>query len=200
MHGVEVVRTTLLGQTSNSSIDHGEFVPLCRICRHHGLHVPSWGCFHQQLPPGIPQIIHLDLECTGNPKTCLWAMLTNQMVFYDGRHHVQFNSMYVATLKVASAHYMLILGTMFAGIVSFGDIKCEHSGGKGGDGIGGGRCQAPRSQLFLKQNMGEMKMLHTHQNMKLENHILDMCRNQVLINSLVSLYKIGISMKFDLMS
>jgi hypothetical protein len=46
---------------------------------------------------GNPQLVHLDQEFMGNPKMHQWAMLTNQMVFYDGCHHVQINSMYGMT-------------------------------------------------------------------------------------------------------
>jgi hypothetical protein len=30
---------------------------------------------------GAPQVIHLDQECTGAPKTCCWSILTNNEVF-----------------------------------------------------------------------------------------------------------------------
>ena len=50
---------------------------------------------------GPPQIIKLGVECTGNPKVKQRPVLTNEKVFYKGKDHVQFNSMYVCTLKVA---------------------------------------------------------------------------------------------------
>jgi hypothetical protein len=45
---------------------------------------------------GSPQVIHLDVECTGKPKVKHWFVAT-----YKGKVHQQFNSMYVCTLKVA---------------------------------------------------------------------------------------------------
>jgi hypothetical protein len=49
---------------------------------------------------GAPQVIVLDWECTGNPVTNHWCVVTNKVVHYEGRDHIQFNSMYVTTLKV----------------------------------------------------------------------------------------------------
>ena len=51
---------------------------------------------------GPPQIIKLDVECTGEPKVKISPVLSKETVFYKGKQHVQFNSMYVCTLKVAS--------------------------------------------------------------------------------------------------
>jgi hypothetical protein len=52
---------------------------------------------------GAPQVIHLDQECRGNPKTCRRSVLTSNEVFWESQNHMQFNSMYVMTLKVATA-------------------------------------------------------------------------------------------------
>jgi hypothetical protein len=59
---------------------------------------------------GAPQVITLDRECTGNPVTNCWCLLTNKVVQYEGRDHIQFNSMYIMTLKVAKDHHTNTLG------------------------------------------------------------------------------------------
>ncbi len=98
--------------------------------------------------PGAPQVIALNWECTGNPVTNRWCVLTNEVVHYDGRDHIQFNSMYVTTLKVAKDCHTLISGPKFAGIAKFGDVgslKRDGSGGGGGRGKcgRGGWCPPP---------------------------------------------------------
>ncbi len=44
---------------------------------------------------GASQMIALDQECTGTPKTHRWSNLTNKEVFWEGQMHRQFNRMYV---------------------------------------------------------------------------------------------------------
>jgi hypothetical protein len=44
---------------------------------------------------GVPQVIALNRECTSNPVTKCWCVLTNEVVHYDDQDHIQFNSMYV---------------------------------------------------------------------------------------------------------
>ncbi len=112
-------------------------------------------CIHQaevmaidKFYQGASQRITLDQECTGNPVTNCWCVLTNKVVHYEGRDHIQFNSMYVTTLKVAKDHHTLTLGPKFAGIAKFGDagsLKCDGSGGGRGRGKGGrgGWCPPP---------------------------------------------------------
>jgi hypothetical protein len=81
---------------------------------------------------GKPQVVHLDQECTGLPKTIRWAMRSEQSV-WDGQQqqwHAQFNSMYVTTLKVARERHTVASGIKLGGISSFG--------GNGGGGICGG--------------------------------------------------------------
>ena len=36
---------------------------------------------------GAPQVIALDQECTGTPKTRRWSILTDNDVFWEGRMH-----------------------------------------------------------------------------------------------------------------
>jgi hypothetical protein len=92
-------------------------------------------------------VIALDRECTGNLVTKRWCVLTNEVVHYDGQDHIQFNYMYVMTLKVSKCH-TLTLGPKFAGIAKFrdvGTIKRDGGGGGGSGGAGGrgGRCPPP---------------------------------------------------------
>jgi hypothetical protein len=62
---------------------------------------------------GAPQVITLDRECMGNPVTNRWCVLTDKVVHYDGRDNIQFNSMYVMTLKVTKDCQTLTLGPKF---------------------------------------------------------------------------------------
>ena len=81
---------------------------------------------------GPPQIIKLDVECTGEPKVKICPFPTKETMLYNGNHHIQFNSMYVCTLKVAGQ-------AQREGIVDFGFLGSQNSasidrGGGGGDG------------------------------------------------------------------
>jgi hypothetical protein len=96
---------------------------------------------------GAPQVIHLDQECTGNPKTYRWSILTNNEVFWEDCNHVQFNSMFVTTRKVAKNRHTIALGPKFAGIAQFGNIT--NRGGGGGGGIGGGGSGGGRGKWCL---------------------------------------------------
>jgi hypothetical protein len=97
---------------------------------------------------GAPQVIALDQECTGNPVTNCWCVLTNEVVHYNGQDHIQFNSMYVTTLEVAKDRHTLTSGPKFARIAKFGDIGSlkRNGGGRGrggGKGSRGGWCPLP---------------------------------------------------------
>jgi hypothetical protein len=96
---------------------------------------------------GAPQVIALDRECVGDQVTNCWCVLTNKVVDYKGRDHIQFNLMYVMTLKVAKDCHTLTLGPKFAGIAKFGDVRVaslKHDGGGGGGGRGkGGSSRLP---------------------------------------------------------
>ncbi len=90
---------------------------------------------------GAPQKIDLNRECTSNPVTSCWCVLTNKVVHYEGQDRIQFNSMYVTTLKVTKDCHTLTLGPKFARIAKFGDVgslKC-NGGGRGRGGGKGGR-------------------------------------------------------------
>jgi hypothetical protein len=99
---------------------------------------------------GAPQVIALDRECTGNPVTNHWCVLTDEVEHYMGRDHIQFNSMYVTTLKVSEDCRTLTSGLKFARIAKFGDVgvgSLKRDGGGGGGGGGksgwGGWCPPP---------------------------------------------------------
>jgi hypothetical protein len=86
-------------------------------------------------------VIVLNRECMGTLVTKCLGVLTNEVIHFEGQDHIQFNSMYGTTLKVAKDHHTLTLGPKFPGIAKFGDvgsIKCV-GGGRGGSSRAGGR-------------------------------------------------------------
>ncbi len=86
-------------------------------------------------------MIVLNRECMGTLVTKCLGVLTNEVIHFEGQDHIQFNSMYGTTLKVAKDHHTLTLGPKFPGIAKFGDvgsIKCV-GGGRGGSSRAGGR-------------------------------------------------------------
>ena len=88
---------------------------------------------------GPPQIIKLDVECTGEPKVKISPVLTKETVLYKGKQHVQFNSMYVCTLKVANEQHGITAQAQRGEIIDFGFLGSQNSasidsGGGGGDG------------------------------------------------------------------
>jgi hypothetical protein len=76
---------------------------------------------------GAPQIIHLDVECTGNPKVMCWKVPTKVRVYYDKKEHIQFNTMYVCTLKVAEDRHGLQKQPEDTGIADFGFLGSQNS-------------------------------------------------------------------------
>ena len=92
---------------------------------------------------GTPQLIQLDVECTGNPKVKMFHVPTKQKVTFQGKAHMQFNCMYVCTLRVANDRHGLTAQPKNAGIADFGFLDSAEAdrggGGNGGDsGVGGG--------------------------------------------------------------
>ncbi len=66
-------------------------------------------------------------------------VLTKETVFYKGKQHVQFNSMYVCTLKVAGERHGITAQAQRGEIVDFRFLGSQNSasidcGGGGGDG------------------------------------------------------------------
>ncbi len=71
---------------------------------------------------GAPQIIHLDV--TGDPKVKHWKVPTKVRVYHD-KKHIQFNTMYVCTMKVAKNRHSLTAQPEDAGIVDFGFLGSQ---------------------------------------------------------------------------
>jgi hypothetical protein len=92
---------------------------------------------------GPPQIIKLDVECTGEPKVKISPVLTKETVFYKGKQHMQFNSMYVCTLKVAGERHGITAEAQRGGIVDFGFRGSQNSASidRGGGGVDGGNAE-----------------------------------------------------------
>ena len=86
---------------------------------------------------GPPQIIKLDVECTGEPKVKIRPFPTKETMLYKGKQHVQFNSMYVCTLKVAGERHGITVQAQRGGIIDFGFLGSQNSAsidrGGGGD-------------------------------------------------------------------
>jgi hypothetical protein len=84
------------------------------------------------------QVVALNVKCTGVPTTNRYNILTNKTVFFKGREHIQFDSMYVTTLKVAKGRHSRVKATKEAGIAAFGTLKHEPLSSRGGNDGGGG--------------------------------------------------------------
>ena len=89
---------------------------------------------------GTPHLIQLDVECTGNPRVKMFHVPTKQKVHCNGKTHMQFNCMYVCTLKVAIDRHGLTAQPTNAGIADFGFLGSQDSAeaDRGGGGSGGG--------------------------------------------------------------
>jgi hypothetical protein len=87
---------------------------------------------------GTRQVVALDVKCTGVPTTNRYNILTDKTVFFKGREHIQFDLMYVTTLKVAKGRHSRVKATKEAGIAAFGKLKHEPLSGRGGNDGGGG--------------------------------------------------------------
>ena len=85
---------------------------------------------------GPPQLIQLDVECTGNPKVTHFRVPTKEVVEYKDKLHQQFNSMYVVTLKVAGERHGLTSQPKKGGIADFGFLGSQNSADSGGGGGG----------------------------------------------------------------
>ena len=66
---------------------------------------------------GPPQIIKLDVECTGEPKVKIRPFPMKETMHYKGKEHIQFNSMYVCTLKVAGERHGITAQAQRGGII-----------------------------------------------------------------------------------
>jgi hypothetical protein len=102
---------------------------------------------------GPPQIIKLDVECTGKLKVKISPVLTKETVLYKGKQHVQFYSMYVCTMKVAGEQHSITAQTQRGGIVDFGFLGSQNSASidRGGGGDDGGNT-APEQQGRVEES------------------------------------------------
>ena len=94
---------------------------------------------------GTPQLIQLNVECTGNPKVKMFHLPTKQKVTFGGIAHMQFNCMYVCTLRVANDRHGLTAQPKNAGIADFSFLdsaEADRGGGGGGSGGNNGREQS----------------------------------------------------------
>ncbi len=73
------------------------------------------------------QLIHLDIDRTGNPKIKVFHIPTKQKVSFAGTMHMQFNCINVVTLKVVSDCNGLTAQPMNAGIADFGFLESQSS-------------------------------------------------------------------------
>ena len=74
-----------------------------------------------------PQLIQLDVECTGNPKVKMFHVPTKQKVNFQGKAHMQLNCMYLYTLKVANNCHGLTAQPKNAGIADFGFLDSAEA-------------------------------------------------------------------------
>ncbi len=95
----------------------------------------------------------------GNPKTCCWSILTNNVVYWEDHNHVQFNSMNVMTLMVVKDRHTLVLGPKFAGIAWFGNVTNRGGGGGGGTGSFGAVARVSGAYLHARWTMIHLVMI-----------------------------------------
>ena len=86
---------------------------------------------------GTPQLIQLDVECTGNPRVKFLDVPTKKKVWWAGKAHMQFNCMYVCTLKVANDRHDLTAKPKSAGFADFGFLESSAEADRSGGGHGG---------------------------------------------------------------
>jgi hypothetical protein len=93
---------------------------------------------------GPPQIIKLDVECTREPKVKISPVLTKETVLYKGKQHMQFNSVYVCTLKVSGERHGITAQAQRGDIVDFGFLGSQNSAfiDRGGGGVDGGNAES----------------------------------------------------------
>ena len=97
---------------------------------------PIEGCYRS-----VPQVVNLEQKCTGIPKTLHFDVPTNNHVRFENGWHLQFNSMYVATLQVVKDRHTLATGPKSVVIANFRvlePVRDRYGGfGGGGGGFGG---------------------------------------------------------------
>ena len=101
---------------------------------------------------GPPQIIKLDVECTGEPKVKISPVLTKETVLYKGKQHIQFSSMYICTLKVAGKRHGITAQAQRGGIIDFGFLGSQNSASIDHGGGGGDRVNTPEQQGMVEES------------------------------------------------
>ena len=79
-------------------------------------------------------------------------VLTKETVLYKGKQHVQFNSMYVCTLKVAGERDGIMVQAQRGGIVDFGFLRSQTSASIDRGGGGGNGGNAPEQQGMVEES------------------------------------------------
>jgi hypothetical protein len=103
----------------------------------------------------VPQVVSLEHECTGVPKTYRFDVPTNNHVRFENGWHREFNSMYVATLQVAKDCHTLATGPKSVGIANFGDVEpVLHGYGGFGGGERSGLSGPPRGRVSNSAESG----------------------------------------------
>ena len=85
---------------------------------------------------GTPQLIQLPVECTGSPKVRILDVPTKKKVWWAGKAHMQFNCMYVCTVRVATDRHGLTAQPKNAGFADFGFLESSAEADRGGGGHG----------------------------------------------------------------
>jgi hypothetical protein len=98
---------------------------------------------------GAPQIIHLDIECMGDPNVMRWKVPTKVRVYYNKKERIQFNMMYVCTLKVAKDRHGLQKQPEEAGIADFGFLGSQNSASMERGGRAGKRVEVEEGSCDL---------------------------------------------------
>ena len=106
-----------------SGLDAGHrkgLLPLHGVLLHHASHDERGSHRLDGYHRGTPQLIYLDVECTGNLKVKIWSVPTKETVLFKGKKHIQFNPMHVCTLKVAGDRQGITAQPQRWGITDFG--------------------------------------------------------------------------------
>ena len=101
---------------------------------------------------GLPQIIKLDVECTGEPKVKIPPFPTKETEHYKGKEHIQFNSMYVCTLKVAGERHDITAQAQRGSIIDLGFLGSQNSASIDHGGGGGNEGNAPEQQGMVEES------------------------------------------------
>ncbi len=107
---------------------------------------------------GPPQIIKLDVECTWNPMVRILPFPTKETVLYNGKKHIQFDSMYICT-KVVGDRHGITAQAQRGGVVDFGFQGSQNSAsidrGGGDAAAAGGNTGQQKRVLEDSDDMSE---------------------------------------------